>query len=202
MCRGVDGHVQEALRQEALRQKARPDIIEALSGDEAIAVLAALLEDNPDLRPRATELATRVITDIDEDSVAAKVAGFLLPLDMINLGDRPFDAFGYQEPTETAWEVLYETVQPFIDNACRLAGLGQVDAAIAATRGVLGGLAFAEKHSRDDLISYAPDFPAETAAQTIDAVRKALGRMRNKSKLFENIADDLPLEDARAKPPG
>jgi hypothetical protein len=166
------------------------DVLDRLSDEEASDVLRELLDTNRSLRPTATEIATRRITDVDAKRIAKALSEALVALDIFAFDGRTGRTpWGYVEPTEAAWEILGETVAPFIDDAVRLAALGHEDAAMTACRGVLLGLYAVRDQGGDDLLGYAPEFPDETAAHALDRFRSALGRRPGKAdKLREMVS--------------
>lgn len=174
------------------RRKRAPkaDVLDRLSPEEAYEVLRELLDTNRSLRPTATEIATRRIADVDAKRIAKTLSEELLALDVFAFDGRAGDTrWGYVGPTEAAWEILGETVAPFIDSAVRLAELGHEDAAMTACRGVLLGLYAVRDKGADDLLGHAPDFPDETAAHVLDQFRSALGRRPGKAdKLREMVS--------------
>lgn len=168
----------------------KADVLARLSPEEASEVLRELLDTNRSLRPTATEIATRRITDVDAKRIAKTLSEALLALDVFAFDGRAGDTrWGYVGPTEAAWEILEETAAPFIADAVRLAELGHEDAAMTACRGVLLGLYAVRGKGADDLLGHAPDFPDETAAHALDKFRSALGRRPGKAdKLREMVS--------------
>jgi hypothetical protein len=174
------------------KRATKADVLDRLSPEEASDVLRELLDTNCSLRPTATEIATRRITDVNAKRIAQQVSGALLALNIFSFDGRAGrQPWGYVEPTEAAWEILGETVQPFIEDAIRLAELGHEDAAMTACRGVLLGLYAVRDKGADDLLGYAPDFPDETAAHALDKFRSALGRRPGKADKLREIVSGM-----------
>ncbi len=82
---------------------------------------------------------------------------------------------GYVEPTEAAWSLLEGAVEPWLEDISRRASLGLIEAARGLGLGILQALKSAERHIRDDdlLVSWAPDFPDDTADRVVELLRDA-----------------------------
>ena len=83
--------------------------------------------------------------------------------------------YGYVEPTEAAWSLLEAAVEPWLEDITRRASLGLIEAARRLGLGTLRALESAERHIRNDdlLVSWAPDFPDETADRVVELLRDA-----------------------------
>ena len=80
-------------------------------------------------------------------------------------------AGGYVEPTDAAWELLGEAVEPHASEVTRLLVLGLTEPAVTSTLGMIAGLyRCRDCEDGDLLLSWAPDFPTEQA----DAAMKQL----------------------------
>ena len=83
--------------------------------------------------------------------------------------------YGYVEPTEAAWLLLEAAVEPWLEDITRRAGLGLAEAARRLGLGILQALQSVERHTdnSDLLVSWAPDFPDETADRVVELFRDA-----------------------------
>ena len=77
--------------------------------------------------------------------------------------------WGYVEPTEAAWEILEEAVEPFVADIERRIALGLEDAALQLCQGMVLGLYCVERGKGGELAQWAPDFAAEAAGGAIIA---------------------------------
>lgn len=144
-------------------------ILERLEGDEAHAVLHGLLAAHPDLRPEAEKAARSLLGQVSFESVAEDVEHALRSLDLDDLGSRAGrHREGYTSPTDAAWELLQEAVDPFLSDMKRQMELGLEKEALEICKGVVLGLYQIRDSGGDELLGWAEDFPAEAAA---DAVR-------------------------------
>lgn len=101
-------------------------------------MLHTLLERHPELVAEAEEIARATVTDVDADFVAADVEQAVLDLDNDELDTRAGrKSWGYVEPTEAAWELLEEALEPFLGEVKRHIELGFEAAATAACAGLV-----------------------------------------------------------------
>src|SRR5512136_877160 len=97
----------------AARDGAGRRTLERLKPDEA-AVLRHLLEVHPDLSSEAEEMVRSLLHQVDYEGVAAEIEDEIRALDYEVLNARAGShALGYVKPSEAAWEILEETVEPF-----------------------------------------------------------------------------------------
>lgn len=95
---------------------------------------------------------------MDRAGVSDAVVEVLTALDQEALATRAGRTrYGYVEPTEAAWALLEEALQPWIEDIGRLSRIGLAQAARETGLGILGGLHRCLEHGRDDdlLLSWA-----------------------------------------------
>lgn len=156
-------------------RREQPLALAALDAAEKGAVLDELLRVRAELQVVAEAIARRQLGDATEEAVAEEVAWHLKAIPMQELSSRSGpQPWGYVEPSEAAWEILEETVEPWLEDVARLAGLGLGEAAYATGVGVLVGLyQCRDDEDSDRLLSWALDFPEERASAAVAALRKA-----------------------------
>jgi hypothetical protein len=107
--------------------------------------------------------------------VASAVTAALLALDQEDLAaNAGRTRYGYVEPTEAAWSLLEAAVEPWLEDIAR-ASLGLLDAVRRLGLGILEALDRIDQHTRNDdlLVSWAPDFAAETADRVTQVLADA-----------------------------
>lgn len=145
----------------------RTDALDGIGAEEARAVLFALLERHPDLRPEAVKVASAALTAVDLEDVADSVADAVLGPELDDLNGRAGRQHGrYVTPGEAAWEILHEQVEPFLADVRRLVDLGFEAAATATCQGIVRGLRRLTR-DRTELLEWAPDFLEQTASEAI-----------------------------------
>jgi hypothetical protein len=134
-------------------------VLARLTSDESARVLRALLERHPGLVAEAEELAAATVTDVDAQVVADDVEQAVLSLDIDQLNTRAGRTrWGYVEPTDAAWELLGETIEPFLAQMTRHIELAFEAAAIAQCAGIVLGLHRCRGKNSDELLGWAEDF--------------------------------------------
>jgi hypothetical protein len=138
-----------------------------LSSDaERAAIFDELVASDDDLRHRAEHAARVRLAGVDTHDVADAVAAALLAFDQEELAAHAGRTrYGYVEPTEAAWSLLERAVEPWLEDITRRASLGLIEAARRLGLGTLEALQRTSEHAHNDnlLLSWAPDFPGETA---------------------------------------
>jgi hypothetical protein len=77
--------------------------------------------------------------------------------------------WGYKEPTDAAWELLEETVEPFLEDMKRQAELQSPATAVEILKDVVVGL-YRLRHEPDGgtVLGWAPDFAAQSAMWAVE----------------------------------
>lgn len=103
------------------------------------------------------------------ESVADNVEHVARALDLDDLGRRAGrHRGGYTEPSQAAWELLEEAVEPFLEDMERKMELGLKTEALEICKGVVLALYRLRIETDKGVLGWAPDFPAETAAWAVD----------------------------------
>jgi hypothetical protein len=146
------------------------------SEGEKAALLDALVAADHELRARAERAARVRLAQVEPDEVADAVPAALFALNQEGLAGRAGRTrYGYVEPTEAAWSLLEEAVEPWLEDITRRVGLGLTEAARGLGLGVLQALQAVDRHTDNAelLVSWAPDFPDETADRVVELLSDA-----------------------------
>lgn len=139
-----------------------------LKPDEAALVLRQLLADHPELLSEAEKISRSTLGEVSFESIASEVEDSIRQLSLDDLNDRAGrHSWGYTEPTEAAWELLEEAVEPFVEDMKRHLSLGLDEEAFEICKGILLGLYQCRDASGDEFLEWAADFPAEAAGNTL-----------------------------------
>jgi hypothetical protein len=143
-------------------------VLDRLNSAESEAVLRALLDRHPELVGEAEEIARAAMTDVDAETVADEVEDVILACDLDELDGRAGRmSWGYVDPSEAAWEILEEALQPFIEQMRRHVDLGFEAAATSTCAGIVLGLYRCRDQGTERVLAYAEDFPAEAAGGAV-----------------------------------
>ncbi len=157
-------------------------------------MLRSLLKRHPELVAEADEIAEAAVTEVDADAIADDVEQAVLDLDIDDLGARAGrKSWGYVEPTEAAWELLEEAVDPFFKAMTRHIELGFEAAATATCAGIVLGLYRCRGKNSDQVPGWAADFLAETAGNAVATLARERSAKHHRSwRLPDAIVDQLP----------
>jgi hypothetical protein len=144
-------------------------VLEHLKPEEAAVVLDHLLEAHPELAGEADEMARSVLGQQDYEGVAAEVEDEVRALDYDVLNARAGShEGGYVEPSEAAWEIIEETLDPFLDDLKRHLELGLEAEGLEICQGVVLGCYRLSEREGGDVLGWAPDSPAEAAGNALE----------------------------------
>lgn len=178
------------------RSKKRPTVLDRTSPEEAESVLRALLDLHPHLRRKAEDIAKALVAEVQSEDIADEVAHTILSIGLDALNSRAGrQPWGYVEPTEAAWELLQEAIEDLLGDMKRGTELGLESAAESICRGIVLGLYQVKGSSTEGALGWAPDFPAEAAAQAVSNFveqhaprqRKAAGK-----RLLDGLEEQVP----------
>jgi len=156
--------------------RATPSALALSSDAEKAAILDEFVAADDELEDRAERAARARLAQVETDDVANAVATALLALDQEDLAaNAGRTRYGYVEPTEAAWSLLEAAIEPWLKDITRRASLGLPAAACRLGIGVHEALERISQHTRDDdlLVSWAPDFAAETADRVTQVLADA-----------------------------
>jgi hypothetical protein len=155
-------------RGSAKRSRRKGEVLARLKPEEGAGLLRTLLERHPELAVEVEEIAKATVADVEAEAVAEDVEQAVLDLDLSELNSRAGrQEWGYVEPTEAAWEILAEAIEPFLDDMKRHINLGFEAAALATCAGIVLGLYRCRGKNSDQLLGWAEDFPADTAGEAV-----------------------------------
>jgi len=170
-------------------------VLERLETAEAEGVLRRLLAAHPALRAEAETIARSQMGTVSFEVVADEVDEAARSLDIDDLNRRAGrHEWGYVEPTEAAWEILEETVQPYIVDIKRRIDLGLEADALEICKGVVLGLHRIEQAKAGGLLEWAPDFPAEAAGDVLETWCRGAGARKVAGRGPRRIRPPLPQE--------
>jgi hypothetical protein len=143
--------------------------LERLKPEEAALVLRRLLEVHPDLASEAEGTARSLLQEVKYEEIAVEIEDEIRALDYDDLNARAGGhEWGYVEPTEAAWEILEETVEPFRKDMKRHLELGLEAEALEICKGLVLGCYRLSERAGGDVLGWAPDFPAEAAGHALE----------------------------------
>jgi hypothetical protein len=169
-------------------------VLSRLHGDEAIAVLMALIGRHPELRAECEILAKALISEIDPERLAEQLGKRILALDVSDCAGRAGrQPWGYVQPEEAAAEILEELLDPYLEDLRRRIELALESAARSTCLGIVLGLYRARDAEPSALVAHVPDFCEEQAAYVVEILGKESARRhRCRWKLPDDSEARLP----------
>ena len=148
--------------------KKKTALLDELQPGEAALVLRRLLAGHPELVGEAEEISRSTLGGVSFESIAGEVEDAVRQFDLDDLDGRAGrHSWGYTEPTEAAWELLEEALEPFVENMKRHLGLGLHAEAFEICKGIVLGLYQCRDSAGDEFLGWAEDFPAEAAGSAV-----------------------------------
>ncbi len=144
--------------------------LDRLKPGEAAVILQRLLAAHPDLRAEAEQIASALLGEVSFEDVAWEIETAARALDLDDLNNRAGShRWGYKDPTEAAWELLEEIVEPFLEDMKHQAELQSAARALEICKGVVLGL-YRVRHEPNGstVLGWAPDFAVQTAMSAVE----------------------------------
>jgi len=154
--------------------------LERLKPEEAAGVLRHLLEVHPELASEAEGMARSLLHQVDYEDIAAEIDDEIRALDYEDLNARAGrHEWGYVEPSEAAWEILEETVEPLREDMKRHLELGLEAEALEICKGLVLGCYRLSERAGGDVLGWAPDFPGEAAGHALEVWYNGTGHPKS-----------------------
>ena len=148
--------------------------IQSLNKNEAAQVLKGLLDMDPLLTKKTYDIARRIAGNVDSETVKNQVFSALDRLDIDDLNGRAGRTrYGYVEPSEAAWELFEEALDPFIDEMKKNLHRTLPVSAKAYCIGMIEGLLLYRESSYSDLRDWLDDAPGEYIETVIEEWKKS-----------------------------
>ena len=175
-------------------RKRKGELLARLTPAECTEVLRSLLGRHPQLVAEAEDIARAALTEVDAEAVAEDVEQVVLGLDLDDLNSPAGrHNWGYVEPTEAAWELLEEAIDPFIEEMKRHIDLGFEAAATGTCAGIVLGLYRCRGKNSDQMLGWAEDFPAETAGHAVATLaRDSVAKQRRAWRIADTVIGRVP----------
>ncbi len=120
---------------------AKTAVLDALQPQEALLTVRRLVSAHPELLAEVEAIARSVLGDVSFESIADDVEDAVRQLTLDDLNGREGKhSWGYVEPTEAAWELLEEAVEPYVEDMKRKWTAGLESEALAICQGIVLGL--------------------------------------------------------------
>ena len=147
--------------------KSQLKFVEALSREASIEILLELCNDSA-LAERIVAMVKSDLSDVDADEVADEVFRSLNLIQVEDLWDNSGrNRWGYQEPTEVAFEMLEDEVRFCIQEMEKYCSLGMKREEKEYCKGIISGLLHYGQDGNNEFRDWCPDGPYTIAENII-----------------------------------
>lgn len=169
------------------------DFINKLDGNDALAVLHKLAGEDKNIAKKIKHIIEDFLDEVDSESVAYDVQSDLEMIDVEDVWDRSGSTRdGYIEPTEMAWEMFEEALEPHENQLKKYREFSKHDQAARYCMGILKGIYLFEKESTTEYKDWTVDAPGEYFSSTYENWKKSCRDQNLKSKVKDFIKSECP----------
>ena len=157
--------VAKKAKRSTTKKRAAPasEVLESITGSDALAVLGALAEQDDKLAEAIDATARELLGQVDAEDVAAEVQMELELLHVEDIGDKAgATSYGYVDEGEAAWQVFEEALEPFQEEVEKYRRLSMPAQARAQCEGILMGIYDFHAESSTEFKDWVVDAPGES----------------------------------------
>lgn len=144
------------------------DILDAIGSDDAFAILRRLAREDQEIAKRIEQIAIEYLEGFDIEDIAFEVYYALDRIEVEEVWDRSGSTRdGYVDPTEMAWQIFEDALEPFCEKLRKYQRLSMYDEAKKHCLGILEGIYKFEKESTSEYKDWAVDAPREYFEQVL-----------------------------------
>jgi hypothetical protein len=144
------------------------DIFDVISSDDAFDILRRLAREDQKIAKRIEQIAVGYLKYVDIEDIAFEVYHALDRIEVEEVWDRSGSTRdGYVDPTEMAWQIFEEALDPFREELRKCQRLLMYDGAEKHCLGVLEGIYKFERGSTSEYKDWAVDAPREYFEQVL-----------------------------------
>ena len=138
------------------------DIFDVISSDDAFDILRLIAREDQEIAKRIEEIVMERLEGGDIEDIAYEVYYALDYIEVEEVWDRSGRTRnGYVDPTEMAWQIFEEALDPFRDEVIKYQRLSMYAEAKKHCLGILEGIYKFEKESSSEYKDWAVDAPRE-----------------------------------------
>ena len=178
---------------ETANDNAGINIFDAISADDAYQILQKLANENPVVAKRIEEIAEVSLRGVDIEDVADDVYYDLNSLEVEDVWDNSGSTRdGYVDPTEYAWEMFEEALEPYMEDIKKYQKLSMSVEAKNCCMGILKGIYKFETESTSEYKDWAVDAPSGLFEQVLDEWKEGQKSPEDIAEVEEYVKDNFP----------
>ena len=140
----------------------KEDIFDAISSDDAFDILRLLAKEDQKIAKRIEQIAMEYLESVDIEDIAFEVYYALDHIEVEEVWDHSGNTRdGYVDPTEMAWQIFEEALEPFREELRKCQRFLLYAEAKKHCLGILEGIYKFEKESSSEYKDWAVDAPRE-----------------------------------------
>ena len=171
----------------------RTPSVDDLNGTEALAILRQLWNEGGEFREAVRDRIEALLAEVDPDGVADAVFADLDGIAVEELWDRSGPSpFGYTEPTEETWEMIRETLTPYLRGLERYLKLGKLEESMLYCAGLLEGIYAFGTESDTEFRDWAPDDPEHAFRWVLDKWKKGVTDRTLRERMAQELGERCP----------
>ena len=156
------------------RSKKKKKILDRINDHDSLLILKALANEDRSIARRIEQIALGYLRDIDVESVASHVYHALEGIEVEDLWEQSGSTrYGYVEPSDRAWEMFEEALEPFTNEMNKYFDLSLDNEAKNYCMGILKGINQFDRESTSEFKDWAEDAPDEFFERVLDDWKKA-----------------------------
>ncbi len=149
------------------------NIFDEISADDALAILRLLAKEDSNIAKRIEQIAIEYLKGVDIEDIASEVYFDLDSIEVEEVWDRSGRTRnGYVEPTEMAFQMFEDALEPFVEEMKKYQRLSMFVEAKKYCMGILKGIYKFEKESVSEYKDWAVDAPTECSEWVLDEWKK------------------------------
>ncbi|HJH31179.1 MAG TPA: hypothetical protein C5S50_03110 [Methanosarcinaceae archaeon] len=149
------------------------DIFDIISADDAYRILQILANENQTIAKQIEQIAVESLVSFEIEDIADDV---YLDLNSLEVEDVWYNSgntrYGYVDPTEYAWEMFEEALEPYMEDIKKYQKLSMPVEAKKCCMGILKGIDKFETESTSEYKDWAVDATSEFLKQVVDEWKK------------------------------
>ena len=154
--------------------KQKKKVLDRINEHDALLILKALANEDRSIARRIEQIALEYLRDIDVESVASQVYHALEGIEVEDLWEQSGSTrYGYVEPSDRAWEMFEEALEPFTNEMNKYFDLSLDNEAKNYCMGILKGINQFDRESTSEFKDWAEDAPDEFFERVLDDWKKA-----------------------------
>ena len=171
----------------------KQNIFNIITPDDAFVILQTLAKEDKHIAKRIEQLVLEYLSDVDLEGVTDEVYSALDLIDVHDLWDNAGSTRdGYVDPTELAWEMFEDALQPFLEEFKKYQRLFMPSEAKYLCMGILQVIYRFSKESNSEFKDWAVDAPGEYFSITLEKWQNACKNSEDLKEMEAFIQENCP----------